>query len=205
MKNPWEEIELSDYENHMKLESVMQLQAINRMMKNQCNQYPVKTVMILGVAGGNGLEHIDLQKMQKVYGVDINYKYLEACVERYKNLDGILECICVDLMDKSVILPYADMVIANLLIEYIGYFYFQNIIMQVKPSYLSCIIQINLDHHFVSDSPYLSVFDNLDKVHHQMQEEELIIAMEEIAYHLIAQAEQILPNGKKLLQLDFKR
>jgi hypothetical protein len=29
MTNPWEEIPLSDYENHMKLDSVMQLQAMN--------------------------------------------------------------------------------------------------------------------------------------------------------------------------------
>ena len=34
-KNPWEEISLSDYENHMKLDSVMQLQAMNEMMKDQ--------------------------------------------------------------------------------------------------------------------------------------------------------------------------
>lgn len=33
MKNPWESISLDDYENHMKLDSVMQLQAMNRMMK----------------------------------------------------------------------------------------------------------------------------------------------------------------------------
>ena len=33
MKNPWEEIPLADYENHMKLDSVMQLQAMNEMMK----------------------------------------------------------------------------------------------------------------------------------------------------------------------------
>ncbi len=31
MKNPWEEIPLSDYENHMKLDSVMQLQAMNEI------------------------------------------------------------------------------------------------------------------------------------------------------------------------------
>ncbi len=29
MKNPWEEISLSDYENQMKLDSVIQLQAMN--------------------------------------------------------------------------------------------------------------------------------------------------------------------------------
>ena len=32
MKNPWEEIPLADYESHMKLASVMQLQAMNEMM-----------------------------------------------------------------------------------------------------------------------------------------------------------------------------
>ena len=58
MKNPWEEISLSDYENHMKLGSVMQLQAMNEMMKGQFNDYPVSSVIVLGVAGGNGLEHI---------------------------------------------------------------------------------------------------------------------------------------------------
>lgn len=34
MKNPWEEIPLTDYEIYMKLESVMQLQAMNEMMRS---------------------------------------------------------------------------------------------------------------------------------------------------------------------------
>lgn len=204
MKNPWKEIELSDYENHMKLDSVMQLQSMNAMMKNQFSQYPIKTVMILGIAGGNGLEHIDIEKIQKVYGVDINDKYLEACAERYQNLSGILECICADLTDKNCILPHADMVIANLLIEYIGYECFQNAIMKVKPLYMSCVIQINTDDSFVSDSPYLHVFDGLDKVHHQMREDELTAVMKDMAYCLTEKTQQPLPNGKTLIQLDFR-
>ena len=35
MNNPWEEIKLSDYESHMSLESVFQLQTMNQMMKEQ--------------------------------------------------------------------------------------------------------------------------------------------------------------------------
>lgn len=58
MSNPWEEINLSDYENHMKLDSVKQLQSMNETMKQQLSDYDVHTVMILGIAGGNGLEHI---------------------------------------------------------------------------------------------------------------------------------------------------
>ena len=55
MKNSWKEIPLTDYENHMKLESVMQLQTMNEMMKGQFDAYPISSVMILGIAGGNGL------------------------------------------------------------------------------------------------------------------------------------------------------
>lgn len=205
MKNPWEEIELSDYENHMKLDSVMQLQFLDSMMKNQLNLYEIKTIMILGIAGGNGLEHIDTGKIQKVYGVDINRKYLEECAKRYKNLNGALECICADLADKDMILPYADMIIANLLIEYIGYQCFQDIIKKVKPYYLSCIIQINTDDRFVSDSPYSHVFDSLNEVHFQIREDELIVILENINYCLADKKKQILPNGKAFVQLDFKR
>lgn len=31
--------------------------------------YVVSSVMVLGIAGGNGLEHIDKNKYQKVYGI----------------------------------------------------------------------------------------------------------------------------------------
>lgn len=204
MKNPWEEIELSDYENHMKLSSVMQLQALNKMMKNQLCLYPVKSVMILGIAGGNGLEHIDTEKIQKVYGVDINRKYLKECAERYKSLSGIFEAVCADLTDNSLVLPHADMIIADLLIEYIGYECFKNTVIRVKPMYASCIIQINTDESFVSDSPYLHAFDNLNKVHHQIDIAGLTKTMKETGYLLINKEEKRLPNGKKFVQLDYK-
>ena len=205
MKNPWEEIELSDYENHMKLNSVMQLQYLNLRMKDQFKMHPVTSVMVLGVAGGNGLEHIDTKIIQKAYGVDINSKYLEECAERHKNLGGILECICADLTDEHITLPHADMVIANLLVEYIGYPCFQRVLMQVKPLYVSSVIQINTNGGFVSDSPYIHAFDGLGRVHHQMQEDGLAAALESINYCLEGRKEQALPNGKGFVQLDFRK
>ena len=62
MSNPWKDISLSDYENHMSLDSVMQLQSMNQTMKSQLEDYDVHTEMTLGIAGGNGLEHIDTEK-----------------------------------------------------------------------------------------------------------------------------------------------
>lgn len=203
MANPWEEITLSDYENHMALDSVMQLQTMNQMMRGQLYAYPVSSVMILGVAGGNGLEHIDRNKFQKVYGIDINDEYLKAVEERYSNLSGILECVRVNLMEETNKLPEAELLIANLLIEYIGYDCFQRAVRKVQPRYASCIIQINVGDGWVSDSPYIHAFDNLDQVHHQMEENVLVQAMKEIGYKRIAQLETPLPNGKAFIQLDF--
>lgn len=194
MKNPWKEIPLTDYESHMKLDSVMQLQAMNKMMKGQFDTYPISSVMIFGIAGGNGLEHIQKNRFEKVYGIDINSTYLQAVVQRYPELGDLLKCLCINLIDETDKLPKADMVIANLLIEYIGYECFQKAIKQVDPKYVSCIIQINIENNWVSDSPYLHVFDDLEQIHHQMEEHVLENTMYEIGYHPIKTLEYLLPN-----------
>lgn len=203
MNNPWNEIDLSTYENHMSLDSVFQLQALNRMMKDQFYAYSVQSIMVLGVAGGNGLEHIDRRSIKKVYGVDINKGYLDTCIKRYPELQGILDIIHTDLTQEINELPYADLVVANLIIEYIGYGCFQKTVQQIFPKYVSAIIQINDDAGFVSDSPYIHAFDRLDEVHHQMEETALVGAMEQIGYSKIMQMGHDLPNGKKLVRMDF--
>ena len=205
MKNPWKSISLDDYENHMKLSSVMQLQGMNEMMNDQFYRYHVSTLMILGIAGGNGLNYIDSNRIQNVYGVDINDAYLRECVKRYPELNQTFIPIQADLQKKDEILPKADIVIANLFIEYIGYINFQRVVQQVKPLYVSSVIQINTDTNFVSDSPYLHVFDRLDSVHHQIDEHGLSKTMRESEYGLIYKEEKPLPNGKRLLRLDYQQ
>lgn len=205
MNNPWEEISLSDYESHMSLDSVLQLQTLNRMMKEQFCAYPVQSVMILGIAGGNGLEHIDRQAVRKVYGVDINQGYLNACQDRYPQLRGIWEPIRADLTENAAVLPYADLLVANLFIEYVGYACFQRAVKQVKARYVSCVIQVNTGISFVSDSPYIHTFDRLSEVHHLVEEDGLVLAMGQIGYQKEARTESDLPNGKKLVRIDFYR
>lgn len=205
MNNPWEDISLSDYENHMSLDSVKQLQAMNSIMKKQFGAYPVDTAMVLGVAGGNGLEHVSKDKYKTVYGVDINADYLKAVEARYGALEGVLECIKADIINECDKLPEAQLVIANLLIEYTGYEAFMKAMMRVRPLYISCVIQINIDEHqWVSDSPYLHAFDRLDEVHCQMEDEALTKVMEEICYRKILSESYPLPNGKALLRLDYE-
>ena len=135
----------------------------------------------------------------------MNNPWKDINLSDYENLSDTLECLCVDLTSEAETLPQVDMLIANLLIEYIGYGRFKKVVKVTKPIYVSCIIQINVDDSFVSDSPYLHAFDGLGTVHHQMAEQELQNSMNEIDYQLIQLLEYQLPNGKKLAQLDFNK
>lgn len=205
-KNPWEEISLETYERHMSLDSVQQLQVMNQIMKSQFEDYPVETAMILGVAGGNGLEHINTKKYKKVYGVDINELYLLETKNRYSKFTDILQCLHLDIATEAGRLPHSELLVANLLIEYIGYDAFIKAISIIKPKYISCVIQINIDEEmWVSDSPYIHAFDGLDDIHCQIDSGILNEKMKEIGYGLILNDTKNLPNGKALVRLDYQR
>ncbi len=204
MNNPWETIPLIDYEKHMSLTSVLQLQTLNEMMKSALDRYPSETLMILGVAGGNGLEHVDARVCGRVYAVDINAEYLEACGRRYPELMGTLETICADVSKDTCHLPQADLLLANLLIEYIGCDCFRKAVRETAPRFVSCVIQANTDSFFVSDSPYQHIFDDLQSIHRTIDEKDLTEAMEGIGYLAELREEKELPNGKSLVRLDFK-
>ena len=204
--NPWESISLEVYEEHMSLENVRQLQTLNSVMKAQLGDYDADTAMILGVAGGNGLEHVDCKKYRKVYGVDINGEYLSEESKRYPQLSGVLECVQLDLIKDSSRLPASKLIIADLLVEYIGLEVFKKVVLHVSPEFVSTVIQINTDEtEWVSDSPYLHAFDRLDEVHHQMETKTLTEAMADIGYVRLLEKTYPLPNGKALVRLDFKK
>lgn len=206
MSNPWTEISLSDYENHMRLDSVRQLQSLNQTMKQQFDAFEVSSAIVFGVAGGNGLEHINKEKYEKVYGVDINEAYLQTAAERYGDLDGILEYLNIDIINEADKLPKAELIIANLLIEYVGYDAFSKAVEKTGAKYVSCVIQINDPtlKQWVSDSPYIHSFDSLDSVHCQMEEAVLTKVMNSIGYIFINKIADNLPNGKSLVRLDYR-
>ena len=206
MRNPWEKISLETYENHMRLDSVRQLQMLNTIMQAQLAAYPAEHVMIFGAAGGNGLEHIRRERHRTVCCVDINAEYLHAAAERYGEFADVLQFLHLDLTADAEKLPKTDLVIADLLIEYIGCPAFQKAVLRAAPESVSCVIQINTDaEQWVSDSPYLHAFDGLDRIHHQMDPRTLTAAMQAIGYAAKSQETHPLPNGKALVRLDYRR
>ena len=122
------------------------------------------------------------------------------------SLFNYFKCLPVDLVHETEKLPEADLLIANLLIEYIGYDVFLETVRQTGAEYVSCVIQINTDEkNWVSDSPYLHAFDGLDRIHHQMEEGALTAEMKQAGYEPVLRKAEALPNGKALVRLDYRR
>lgn len=196
---------MSIYESHMKLDTVYQLQCMNEIMREQIQTYNIESLAILGVAGGNGLEHVNLKKHHKVYGIDINDDYLNSCKSRYYDMQDKLMLLSRDLLDLSIDLPKAELVIANLFLEYIGLDIFTFQLKKMSPEYVSAVIQVNDGEGFVSESPYHNAFDCLESVYHEINSKALTDAMNEIGFTLILDIETELPNKKKLKRQDYKK
>ncbi len=204
-ENPWMQIDLAQYESHMGLDSVGQLQTVSRMTKDQLADFPAKTAAILGVAGGNGLEHVPVGKFSAVYGIDVNSAYLAECGRRFSHLSDILRLVEADVSDPAAALPRAELVIANLFIEYVGCGPFARAVGRMGAKYVSCGIQLDAGEGFVSDSPYRHIFDGLSEIHAPVDETSLRGCLRDAGYALTLRAPKKLPNGKALLRLDFCR
>jgi len=201
MKNPWEMLPLDIYEAHMKLSGISQMQALGAVMKAQLRDYPFKTVAILGIAGGNGLEHIG-STVEKVYGIDINKDYINICKKRYAYLGKRLELICTDLSHIEK-LPPCELVLANLIVEYTGMQTFTNLICVSVPCCVSCVIQYSAETDFVSVSPYTNAFERIAAIHEDIDKDTLTKAMDRIGFRKTHEESIALPGSKALTRLDY--
>lgn len=207
MDNPWEKIHLDIYEKHMQSEHVFQLQTLNRITKAQIHAYDHRSIRNLGVAGGNGLEHINLAQVDTIYGFDINQTYLDRCAERFFYMRDKLNLIQKDFTEKSFTLPTIDLLIANMIIEYVGIRQFTEFLSENNSSIsvLSCTIQSEEKSNFVSKSDYTSAFDSLETVLHSIHPAQLVQSLRKIGFECIEQKDYQLPNEKRFIRLDFKR
>jgi hypothetical protein len=78
-----------------------------------------RSVAVLGVAGGNGLEYVDGTLTTRVVGVDVNPAYLAATKERFPDLRG-LELHCADLARDLLDVEPVALVHAALVFEHAG-------------------------------------------------------------------------------------
>ena len=199
--NPWNSVPLEVYEGHM--EHCSQLQALNRVMREQMYSFPgAESVAIAGVAGGNGLEHCS-GRFRTVYGIDINPEYLRACASRFQPaLGDRLRLMEMDLARGEF--PAVDLIIADLFIEYVGVEVFCSKAAAAEAKYVSCVIQCAASgQSFVSASPYQSELEGIGRLHGDVDEAELTECMGRYGYGMSYREVIELPDGKRLIRADY--
>src|SRR5687768_17647282 len=100
--NPWLALPLEDYEGHMGSAGANQLAALADLFGEALVRLRPRSVAVLGVAGGNGLQHVDGTLTTRVVGIDLNPAYLAATRARFPDLSG-LELHCLDLERDDVL------------------------------------------------------------------------------------------------------
>jgi len=118
-----------------------------------------RSLAVLGVAGGNGLEHVDGSTTDRVVGIDVNPGYLAATRQRFRDLRG-LELVCTDLACEAIQIEPVALVHAALVFEHAGTGRcLDNAVSLVAPGgHLSVVLQIPTeDREAVTRSSYPSM------------------------------------------------
>ena len=203
-QNPWIEIPLEDYENHMSHSSVGQLQVLNSLTQKYLNIIQPKTCVFLGIAGGNGLEYIDNKVTKKVIGIDINQDYLNTTSERYSDKIDVLDLINLDIIENTEAICEADFIWAALVLEYTGV---EKALEFVKNNlqiggHLIVSIQSNNGVQYVSQTAIESV-KKVGNIFQLIDSEILLTKAEEMGLKLIDNEDFVFPNGKSLKTFHF--
>ena len=197
MSNPWLSIELEDYEGHMGSENVRQLAALSDLFKCALDVCTPKSVAVVGVAGGNGLERVDPAVTNRVVGLDVNPRYLEAVRRRHETLPG-LELCCTDLADTPSTLLPVELVHAALIFEHTGLGRcLENALRLVAPGgKLSVVLQLPSEvEQGVTPTRYASMQALRDSFE-LVDISEFRRKIEEKGFHLFHEERRSLPAGK---------
>ncbi|WP_258131139.1 hypothetical protein [Microbacterium sp. MYb66] len=184
---------------------VGQLQLLSEITRDQLTSTPARRLGILGIAGGNGLDVIDPEQIDAVFGYDINADYLVACAARFGRKFGdrlVLTEACID--GHSMIEP-VGLLIANLFIEYVGLDEFLAFLAANAGGIgvVSCVIQRNQAESFVSSTEQASAFNRLSSIASDIDVDALENAMVALGFLCNHSSDHALPNGKALLRRDF--
>lgn len=202
--NPWLQIPLEDYERHMSHHQVGQSSLLNSLTKEYLDSIKPASVVFLGISGGNGLEHIDNNITQSVYGIDINQDYLDAASKRYKHKIPSLHLMNIDITRHSKSICQADLIWAALVLEYTGIdkaLSFCKNNLSIK-GHLVISIQSNNNKQSVSPTGIESV-KKAGEIFSVIDPEELASKAAITGFRFIDKEENFLPNGKSVITFHF--
>ncbi len=118
-QSPWTLVPAADYEGHMGPECADQLAPLSAIFASAYRALRPERLLVLGVATGNGLEHVDPAITARTVGLDVNIQYLAVARQRHMRLGPGLELFCSDVERAQQPAESFDLVWAALLFEHV--------------------------------------------------------------------------------------
>ncbi|MFA8299819.1 MAG: class I SAM-dependent methyltransferase [Hyphomicrobiales bacterium] len=204
--NPWQEISKEDYLGHMSSYNVLQLQTLNKVLKDLIDFYHPNVFVYPGCTNGNGLEYLDSSIVEEIYAIDINEEYLEECRGSYSYFGDKLITIQCDFDIEKPMIGRCDLIHFALFLEYVEVFSalewaYNTLDMD---GYISIIIQENRGDMFVSKTKYTSL-EELKTVSHTVKADDVLFFFAEKQMSLVWNKEIDLPANKAFRWLLFRK
>lgn len=160
MKNPWLYIPLKDYEAHMSSPDVGQQQMLNHVFKELIDRFNPKSIAVIGCTSGNGFAHVNKDKINLLFGIDINENYISTALKKFSYFGNKLKLVSENIEDYNFNEIKFDLIHCALIFEYVNV---ENVLPKLvnslKPNgRLSVVLQLaNPEKSAVSKSEYKSL------------------------------------------------
>ena len=119
--NPWSLVSAAEYEAYMGPQGADQLVPLAAIFGKLYAARRPRRLAVLGVATGNGLEHVDPAVTRRTVGLDVNLSYLAVTRQRFMRLGASLELLCGDLERAQLDAGGFDLVHAALVLEHVDF------------------------------------------------------------------------------------
>jgi predicted TPR repeat methyltransferase len=203
--NPWLQIPAEDYEGHMSSNNVGQLKVLSEIFRKGVSEYNPESIMLLGCATGNGLEH--LKGVETVVGVDVNPEYIEKCRSRFIMKLPRLNLICADIDTFDYQAESFDLIHAALIFEYLEV---ESLLKKAfgwlnRGGYLSAVLQLESKVTSAISETGFSSLKILQPIHKLVDPNIFVNRCTEIGFREIKNYEVLLPGEKKFIVILFQK
>lgn len=117
--NPWSLVSAAEYEECLGPGGADELAPLSTIFAKVYAARRPRRLALLGVATGNGLEHVDLHLTGRTVGVDVNLTFLAVARQRFIRLGPALQLLCADVERVDLGAGRFDLVHAALVLEYV--------------------------------------------------------------------------------------
>ncbi len=207
MRSPWLDIPLADYEGHMALPGIGQADMLATHFAVLLAEWVPSSAAVIGCAGGNGFDRVDVQVTRRVVGIDINPRYIQELAYRYGATIPGLELYVRDIQEPVDRIEPVDLIYAALVLEYVDPVpVLRNLKSICRPDgILATVLQLpSAQAASISDSPFASL-DGLTPAMRLVSPEVLTGTASEAGFASLASRRISLASGKEFVAQVFQR